>query len=197
MTLTELLISSILVGIIIIGAISADFSIRTWQKRIEERALAQQDLTIAMEKITSDIKQTAGNNVTISAIPNSPPYPGIFVQKSSGPNLGCLGLRQPDSEGVVTYSIYCSNTWFFEQYITKQITQIIGGIPQDVDGPDNIFLHTGDKDFCTLNPDTGPPYESLTIKLETRATPREPADPVKNPTFTLETTIPIPDTVLQ
>lgn len=105
MTLTELVVSSILIGVVIIGTLSADFAIRTWQKRIEQRTLVHLQLTQLMEQILKDGRETVGTGVChkigfggSSVAPECRTYAFSFL----GNDIG-LGYEYKDNHSLICF----------------------------------------------------------------------------------------------
>jgi len=182
MTLTELLISSVLVGIVIVGALSADYAIRSWQKRTNERAYVQQELMLAMKQILKDGTATLGFGI---GAPDE--KAGIVAVKSSSPASALLYFLQDpdvtvdDDEYYILYN-YTASTG---PYIKRQQCTVPpeGNNPVCTDLNDTFFYDTGPMNFFDVAGNG-----VVTISLETRPDPAAAEHVVKNPTYSLETT---------
>jgi len=191
MTLTELLISSILVGVVITGAMSADFAVRTWQKRIEHRTMAQMDLARALEQITKDVKSVIGRGAESYAAPSLPFTRAIHYRSDSANKIFQLCLRQdPDITvaGDEYYVVYEYPNWASAARICRYEWPA-----QDMSSPktnyDGSLLAVPDQaEFFKINLD-GTTLESIEITLTTRPDPSQSVDPQKNPAFSLTTTL--------
>ena len=181
MTLTELIVSSILVMIVITGALSADFAVRSWQKRMDKRTFCQLGLGTAMTQILKEGRATAGFGIVLgSALSDA----AITAEKTASPEVAMLRFRQDpdptveDDENYIEYRYVpplsngihrreCSFDWVCSPYV-------------------QFYKSTDPFNFFTLN-FNGASLESITIYLETRPDPDSLEDPVKNPTYSVET----------
>lgn len=207
MTLTELLIASALIGVVITGALSADVAIRTWQKRIEKRTMVQMDLAMAMEQIVKDGKATIGTGTCIEsmAVPNCNWMRNIAIIHGSVSPIQMIAFRQIDNDGNVFYLIYYQ-IWatglqqyriFRYDYYPKLLTT------WSQDFQNAIMLNPDRWTFFrppyTVSPPTVPPpffniqfnangqLQAIEITLTTRPAQTEKAHPLTNPDYSLTT----------
>lgn len=188
MTLTELIISSMLIGIIILGTLSADFAIRTWQKRIEQRTLVQLDLMRAMEQILKRGRVTIGSETCDNGDGStlcSSNFNDNALNYSEDTGLNFISFRNdstptiPNDEIHYEYKAVSVDDYFNLPLYTYSTTPGWNLID------DNIITLTNE-DFFTINKIAGK-VTYITIHLETRPDPTSPVDPIRNPTYTLET----------
>jgi len=186
MTLTELLIAAILVGILITGALSADYAIRNWNNRIEERNLTQQTLQIAMEQLVKDAENAKGIGINNNHCSEET---GISYNKES--YISWIMFRQEPATGDPYFVIYqyCDEGG---PYIYRSYYHYDDDSETD---PEIFFRHTDPLNFFQVNY-TGSRVETISFYLETRPYPDEDEDPLKNPSFSLETRI-FPEGVTQ
>ncbi|MEW5894137.1 MAG: type II secretion system protein [Candidatus Omnitrophota bacterium] len=174
MTLTELLVSSMLVGIIITGALSSDYAIRTWQKRIEERILTQMDLTIALEVIVKYGWSAVGTGVNEGTTLDF----GAAINYYKDSLWEYIGFTQSDGTIVVFFHDIDDSV-----YLTRYDTVPSGEHIFD----DPTFLKISDPDFFDLNFDADGKLQSVKITLTTRFAPSLTEGSLDNQDFTLET----------
>lgn len=193
MTLTELLIASILVGVVIVGALSADFAIRTWQKRIEQRTLVQLKMATFMEAILKYGKSAAGNDICISsslyqcysdAIGN----PNVSLTFDSVANANqaiCFGSGDLLSPGIsrVCYTVLRNGTLVA---VNKDVFDNAGNLDLS---ETNIFYgnYNSDEQMFTIVLDANGKITSIDVLLKTRPDPPAALDPLKNPEYRLTT----------
>ena len=65
MTLTELMIATILVGIVMAGVVSVDFGIRNMRGSASKMNDAMSNVSVAMLRITQDAQQTTGDRTDV------------------------------------------------------------------------------------------------------------------------------------
>lgn len=179
MTLTELLIASALIGVVITGALSADVAIRTWQKRIEQRTMVQMDLMRAMEEITKNGRSSVGNGIS------QPQFMNKDAAISYGTSFLCF--RQdpdpnvPDDDYLIVY---------------MRTPNGCGGLPclyiRHLYNDDSFpiikhpfFMQTTDT-FFSVNLNNGK-LTSISVTLTTRPNPAKEEHPLTNPTYSLTT----------
>lgn len=192
MTLTELVIASALIGLVMMGVISADFAIRNWGKRIEHRVLAQQDLITAMETILKDAKSAQGIDVCIDkSIADLNCGVSVFSQIAPS-KIKSIAVRQDPDITVTGDEFMYIYIWYPEfpispsNYIQRCYWGGSGGASTICD--DQFFYATNPDDFFTLVDAEGDGIiENIYITLQTRPDPTAPDDDLDNPTFTMET----------
>lgn len=193
MTLTELLISSAMIGVIITGALSADYAIRTWQKRIEKRTFTQQNLVIAIEKIMKHGQTATGTGLHKGSYSIDH---GVSYGTDSSVPINFICFKQdpdqiPDNGDEYLESFIYSPTEFsdYPEYIKHCYCD---SSSCNIDCDHDFFYATNPLTFFEVNPagvdpDNGEFAESITIHLETRIDPEEAEHPLDNPAFSLET----------
>jgi|GEM_PF-3657743 len=186
MTLTELLIAAILVGVLISGALSADYAIRAWNRRIGERNLTQQTLMIAMEQIVKDAENANGFGITNTAYDGNT---GISYVKDAQTAL--IMFRQEPDSGDPYFVVYKYNA---DQgsYIYRYYENTDDGAQSD---PEAFLNHSDPLNFFQINTN-GSRVETISFSLKTHPYPEEPEDPLNNPVFSLETMV-FPEGVTQ
>ena len=198
MTLTELIVASILVVIVITGALSADFAIRTWHKRIEQRTLIQLDLARAMEQILQDGMLTIGEGVC--EIDAGDPNCTTDADDTHWSNNSALAYWNLDDERFICFKndpdITTADDEIFRYYLIDDKGDGSYTLSHRELTINNGALTTLDKNFIILtsnifftvekDPSNGR-ITSINIYLETRPDPSEAEDPLKNPTYSLET----------
>ena len=177
MTLTELLVASILVGVVILGAVSSDYAIRTWQKRIEQRTMVQMDLARAMEQIVNGGRQTTGNgilNINMFTFVNNPDQ-GVSISYSTTQPI-YIAFKH-DLNWVL---FHCGQDSEGPPYINRYIYM------NGVWGPASTIFTPSVMDFFSLTLDSGK-LQSININLATRPNPEADKNDLTNPEYTLST----------
>lgn len=186
MTLTELLIASALIGIVITGAVSADFAIHSWQKRIEQRTLMQMNLARIMNQIIKDGAAATGSGIIETTqqypwlIPACENWNGAAISYKSDSSYPRWIAFRTEEHVNADYICYLKTAWqtFFRIKFRCNSYSILAS-------ESGVFSD----DFFEIitNPDDTTHVEAIEITLKTRPAYGQPASPLTNPEYSLTT----------
>lgn len=145
MTLTELLVASILIGIILVGAVSIDYAIRRSRNTISASILIATQISAAMKQITRDAVLAVGDITD----------PGIVFDATGDDTNICFRLDTPSTPGD-----YNDDTWTCYSQGDTNGTHTLNEIYRCAGIANGSQLGNGDS--CT-------PALNETFVLETRA----------------------------
>lgn len=175
-----------------VGALSSDYVIRSWQRRIEQRALVQMELSRAMEQIVRDVRSTIGTGISEYPTGGSLPYTNaIHFRKDFNNEWFYICLRQdPDIavSGDEYYVVYYYPNFASEPKICRY--EWLANTPSDPaeNYNESIIDITGHPEFFTVSMN-GTELESIQITLTSRPDPTQAVCPRDNPEYTLTTTL--------
>ncbi len=184
LTLTELVIASILVGIVMLGIYSVDYALRG------SRAAASDDSLLAMKTWATMGHITQNAKLAVGDISD----PGIAA--SSGNNYLCF--RQ---DTTITPNNYNDDVWQCYSKLSNNIhacAKTAGAGPSACANTDQIIGTYALKDSCASDCELFT-YDVVLdnvlnkiyvdISLTNRLKPTSPSDPMSNPDYTLQTRI--------
>ncbi len=180
-----------------VGALSSDYVIRSWQRRIEQRALVQMELSRAMEQIIRDVRATVGTGIT--EYPNGQSCPrtaAIHFRKDIANNSLYIHLRQDPDVTTIGDEYYVVYSYAYYDTVIPALIPVIGRWEwrgQTINDPllniNYSILNIADHpEFFHINMN-GTKLESIEITLTSRPDPWRAADPRDNPEYTLTTTL--------
>ena len=184
LTLTELVIASILVGIVTLGIFSVDFALRGSRAAASDDSLLAMKTWATMETITKNAKHAVGD---ISS-------PGIAA--SSGNNYLCFRQDTATTPNDYTDDIWRCYSRFSNNIHTCSKTAAAGA--SACNSGDDIIGTYALQDSCSANcelftynlvEDAALHKFYLDISLTNRLSPGTPSDPMDNPNYTLQTRI--------
>ena len=184
LTLTELVIASILVGIVMVGIFSVDFALRGSRAAASDDSLLAMKTWATMEHISKNAKLAVGNIVN----------PGVAA--ASGNNYLCF--RQ---DTATTPDDYSDDIWRCYSRFSNNIhtcTKTAAAGASSCNSTDDVIGTYALKDSCSadcelftynLVQDATLHKFYLDISLTNRLRPGTPSDPMDNPNYTLQTRI--------
>jgi len=177
MTLTELLIASILVGIIMAGAVSVDFAIRRGRKNMADGAKIAMELNAAMLQMTRDAMAATGDASS----------PGIVSDDTGAIFNICFRY-----DANMTPNSYADDEWIcYSQDTTQKIIRRciqtaasgpLGGESACPAGSERITQMRSDYAspfFAVIQ--TGGEIDRIHFSLSTCADPSQAENPITNP----------------
>lgn len=172
MTLTELIVASVLMGIMMVGLVSVDLAVRNSRTAaVSDTSLAIQTQA-AMLRITNDAMKAVGNSSD----------PGV----SSTPNFLCF--RQDTDNNPNTFS---GDTWVCYDKDGDDLDRCAPPAPQHcldtTNGYLNILLNKTVDFTYNFYIDGGTKKLYIDISMTNRFDPASAAHPVTNPDYTLST----------
>jgi hypothetical protein len=197
MTLAELLIASILIGIVMVGAFSFSQIVKQIHQSTDRSTIPAARVAYAIAQMKQDAALTVGDGHHADGGPVDENY-GV----SSDVNAHYICFRHdttPDDQTDDTEK-YTGDGYEWICYshngdgVIKRcaVTNAnIGTFSGCAAGPTVLKLPTknGVPDFFTVNVDGNNVLENIELILTTRILPNEDADPINNPEFTITTTV--------
>lgn len=187
-TLTELLVAGILIGIVMLGVISVSFAIKKMQETTNKAALLAMRATAIVTHMTKNVAMAVGYKDD----------PGIVVSESSSQQW--VSIRQESGDDVSRFDdddwfIYYTDLGNHRLYFCTQ-TNLEGPEPETWAGgkcdPDNSKTKTISQDLVAAHFELLSDADNfeffLRVFLETRYDP-DPAvaeDPIDNPGFRID-----------
>ena len=184
LTLTELVIASLLVGIVSLGIFSVDYALRGSRNAASDDALLAMRTWAAMEHITKNAKLAVGN------------VNSVGVAAVQGSNYLCF--RQ---DVVSTPSDFSDDIWRCYSGISNNIhtcTTTAGAGPSACTATDEVIGTYAMEDSCSadcdlftydLVQDSSLRKFYVEISLSNRLNPASPFHPMNNPSYTLQTRV--------
>lgn len=177
-TLTELLVAMILMGVVVLGIVSVDFSIRGMQKNISR------DTFVTM-RTSATMLDMAKNAAVMTGDQNNLGF------DNSGPNRFCFrkdvnGSGSPNN----TPNNYNDDFWICYQQSGTNIFKCSRSNPSDCPGSPFI-LGTAVAGGLSISyiPDSVAQNSSIAISIKNRYDPTQPASPSNNPEVTMTTKV--------
>lgn len=183
LTLAELTVATILMGIIMLGVVSLDFTIRSIDKTTKSGALTTMRASTAMMRISKDLEKAVGDGAN----------QGIFGA-SSGSNTLCFrhDTNDPNSYNDDTWSCYIvalGETTMYRCPLTIEMLAAIqmGDPVSCVDAPQPIYtiVSLSNPNFFNIDPN----LDYIEVTLQTRADVASPAHPLDNPQYEITTRV--------
>ncbi len=184
LTLTELVIASILVGIVSLGIFSVDYALRGSRAAASDDSILAMKTWATMEHITKNAKLAVGDI-------NSP---GIIA--SSGSNYLCFRQDTSSTPNDYTDDVWRCYSKFSNNIHTCTKTSAAGA--SACSSADEIIGTYAVADSCSVNCDlftytlvqnSSLQKFYLDISLTNRSSPATPSDPMDNPNYSLQTRI--------
>ena len=186
MTLAELLVASILMGIVMVGVISVNYAMKRMESTTSKATLLGMQTAAAMNHITR-------NGLLAVGYENNP---GIVLALNTPPDTSYLSFRQDtastpgdfsDDQWVIYTDIGEANHLYTctQDAATGPVPQAAACDPaQSLLLLDNLSLIN----YQLVRDDTVP-STYLEVHIQTQFDVTQPADPVRNPTYDLTTQI--------
>jgi len=187
LTLTELMIAAILVGIVMLGAVSVDFAIRRGRQNMAESSRMAAELEAAMLQISRDAMATMGD---AGAAANN----GITWNTGAVQNICFRNI--PDNDP----NTYTGDQWtcYSRTNASREIFRCTNLAPVAILGPgqscpagSQSIMHTTIP-FFTVNTTAtawGTRIDHIDFDLNTCADPGQPQHPISNPCLNVESRI--------
>ncbi len=182
MSLTELIIASALVGIVMIGAISIDYALRTSRQNLSISGDLSNRLAAAMLSLTRDGMQTSGSGDN----------PGIVYDDAG--NVRNICFRHDVSDpGLFTDDLW--NCYSHDATnLLYRCENLNAALAADGECPDprrQLITLTSNNffDVTTTLAEGLTRVESVKFLLTTRQNPAAAAQPLSNPEYSLESVI--------
>jgi Tfp pilus assembly protein PilE len=184
LTLTELVIASILVGIVSIGIFSVDYALRGSRAAASDDSILAMKTWATMEHITKNAKLAVGD------ITN----PGIIAP--SGNNYLCFRQDTATTPNDYTDDLWRCYSKFSNNIHTCTKTALSG--PSACNSGDEAIGTYALEDSCSVNcelftynfvQNSSLHKLYLDISITNRLNPATPSDPMDNPNYTLQTRI--------
>jgi len=196
MTLTELLVASIIVGLIIVGVFSVDHAMRSSREIATKTAQAQMQLSAAILRINQAAMKTTGHLSSTASWEEE----GIFVSHIN--NVGDTICFRYDADDIPEN--YDGDHWrcfqqdllstssHWQEIWTCDIAVDPYSMPCATTDAANLILprfHYNLTDYFTIQRDTNSRIEYVEIELRTRPFPAKSVNPMTNPEISLTTRI--------
>ncbi|MBU0467454.1 MAG: prepilin-type N-terminal cleavage/methylation domain-containing protein [Candidatus Omnitrophica bacterium] len=187
MSLTELIVASVLIGIVMLGVISFTSSLKSIQGSTSNSTIPSVKLSSVMFEISKDASLVIGDQLDSG------------IEEDDAIATPYLCLRQ-DNDGAGTSNItpddYSDDTWvcYLMDNANTLHKCIDANFSNCVDGsttpqfPDLITL-SQNSFFDVIDSGTPARIEHIHLDLRTRNVPTDAVHPINNPEFTLETNI--------
>ncbi len=193
MTLVELLVASILIGIVMIGAFSFSQAIKQIHQSTDRSTIPAARVAAALAQIIQDASFVFGDGFFDAAGDNY----GIFHNETGDARTLCF-RHDTDAGGnpLVTPGDYSDDIWVCYEHdgdgkVRRCTTTDLAAFSGCPNSRPIIALPTEPApppEFYAIN-QTGGNLDSIDITLATRIDPAMSVDPMSNPEFSLTTTV--------
>ena len=186
LTLTELLVASVLVGIVMLGAVSVDYAIRNSKLGSSRAEVLSKEVGATILNITRDAMLTAGDNSATTWQAR-----GIYTY-DVGDNFKTICFRQDANSTPADYSddpwaCYShGNDLDIYRCTTAANPSFAGWLNCSTTG--RKLLHVIQNDFFTVV-EVSNRIQSIDVSLSARADPNSPQNPITNPGYSLQSSI--------
>ena len=187
MSLTELIVASILIGIVMIGVISFTSSMKSVQGSASNSTIPSVKLASVMFEISKDASLVTGDQTDpgIDEDDTGPVQHLCFRQDNDGAGTANVTPDDYTDDAWVCYLMDATNT--LHKCIDASFSNCVdGSTPPQF--PDLITL-TQNYFFDIIDAGASARIEHIHIELTTRNVPTDAVHPINNPEFTLETNI--------
>jgi type II secretory pathway pseudopilin PulG len=191
MTLTELIVASAIVGIVMLGVISIDYAVRSSKKNISETSLMVMQTSAAMHQITRDAMRVVGDH-------SSDANRGISWDAVGDIQNICFRYDADNDPNDYTNDLWTcfsldARSWAAHRNTlyrcTDRGTALAADITCEIAGDPQIqILPWAQTNFFTVN-QTGSLIDSIGIDLLTRVRPTAAANVITNPEYRLQSII--------
>jgi prepilin-type N-terminal cleavage/methylation domain-containing protein len=178
LTLVELLIASILVGIVMAGALSVDYAVRSLQKNDAKHHTLTSRTSAAMLQMTRDAMKTVGdiNDEGISSV-------------TCGSECGICFRQDTDSDP----NSYANDTWVcYGHGASNQLVRCSGlatAVPDCEGMPQNNVIQLSDSPFFEIVRDADNRIKYIELTIHTITNKDLAPHPLGNPTYSLTSRI--------
>ncbi len=181
MTFTELLVATILMGIVMIGIVSVDFAIRGMQKNVSRDTFVTMRTSAAMLDMAKNAAAMTGDQNNLGFNSNPLTNPDRFCFREDVNSSGGLN-NTPDD--------YKDDHWICYQQITTNISKCNNGIPSDCPAG-SFILGTAVAGGLSIlfTPDSIAQNSSIAISIKNRFDPAQAASSQDNPEVTMTTKV--------
>ena len=179
LTLTELLVAAILMGIVMVGLISVNYAIRRMENSTSEATILAMQTAAAMRHITRNGLLTVGHEAD----------PGIRYDLTTPPSVSYLSFRQDVASTPADFTddewtIYTDAGEANRLYTCRQDASL-GAVP-DLTGPCNalqrtMLLNNVNTFTYQLVRDPAVPSTYLEVSLQAQYDVSQPSNPLTNP----------------
>lgn len=185
-TLTELLVATVMIGIVMIAVISVDLAVRHSQQSSSKDALLTAQVQAAMTKISRDAGLTVGYETD----------PGI-QQFSGGSNTICFRHDVADAQGKYSPEFFLDDTWTcWEAETTTGSLWNCWNLDSPPPGCSSVaasqkkkWLTVTDTNFFEVVMTPENQIDRINIQLTSRANPAQARNPLTNPEYSLASSI--------
>lgn len=193
LTLTELLVASVLVGIVMLGAISVDFAIRNTKLGSSRVEVLSKEVGATILNITRDAMLTAGDNSMDLLNANSWQATGIYTY-DVGDNFKSICFRQdinstPENYADDPWACYSHGNDLDIYRCSVAANPAFAGWQNCNNPSGRKLVHVTQTDFFDVVPDADNHIQSIDISLTARSDPNSAVNPVMNPQYSLESSI--------
>lgn len=184
MTLSELLIATILVGIVMVGVLAVDYAMHNLQKSSTTDSLLALQTSAAFIAISRDAMTSTGDSTGDPTCAGN--NLGILCDDDGSERSICFRHDVPDISGNYTPFNYDDDQW---QCYYNDSTALYRCTPGTIGMPcsgQKLFNTNNQADFFEMNWDPpASPYRLLNISFTLRAiaNPSEPEHPINNPVY--------------
>jgi len=179
LTLTELVIATILMAIIMLGVLSTDYAVRNMDKTTQKGTLTAMQVATAVLRISKDLEQAVGDATNHGILTSSAggSYAVCSRHDNNDPNKytddgwDCYIVATGDT---ALYHCLPTNTTLTKIQANESVSCIL-----DSQGPIHKIIDLSKRDFFNIDPN----LNNIEITIQSRPDVTAPADALDNPQY--------------